>query len=159
MQSNVGAVNCHELVVQFVQQMSSSAVSPENNFWNPMDLLQHPTKLDKIPPDTHTTYTFIRRALCSLKFMAISCRWLQEKPYKCSDCSKAFSQKRGLDEHKRTHTGEKPFQCDVSLVSLFFRQCPPVTDVCVVCMCVSKASVHLGVYGWVCVVLQCWSFC
>lgn len=38
---------------------------------------------------------------------------LQEKPYKCSDCSKAFSQKRGLDEHRRTHTGEKPFQCDV----------------------------------------------
>lgn len=38
----------------------------------------------------------------------------QEKPYKCSECNKAFSQKRGLDEHTRTHTGEKPFQCDVS---------------------------------------------
>lgn len=39
---------------------------------------------------------------------------LQEKPYKCNECNKAFSQKRGLDEHRRTHTGEKPFQCDVS---------------------------------------------
>uniref|UniRef100_A0A8C1JVJ7 Zinc finger protein n=1 Tax=Cyprinus carpio TaxID=7962 RepID=A0A8C1JVJ7_CYPCA len=41
---------------------------------------------------------------------------LQEKPYKCSECNKAFSQKRGLDEHMHTHTPERSPSsvCDLS---------------------------------------------
>ena len=35
----------------------------------------------------------------------------EEKPYQCSQCDKAFSEKWRLVRHVITHTGEKPYQC------------------------------------------------
>jgi hypothetical protein len=35
------------------------------------------------------------------------------KPYACDVCNKQFSAPSTLTQHKRTHTGEKPYECDV----------------------------------------------
>lgn len=35
----------------------------------------------------------------------------QEKSFNCDYCTKSFRQKRDLDRHILTHTGEKPYTC------------------------------------------------
>ena len=36
-----------------------------------------------------------------------------DKPYECDICKKSVSQSISLAQHKRIHTGEKPYECDI----------------------------------------------
>lgn len=42
-----------------------------------------------------------------------SSRQRQSRPFKCAVCGKEFGYKHVLQNHERTHTGEKPFVCSV----------------------------------------------
>ena len=37
----------------------------------------------------------------------------KEKPYECDVCEKRFSESGNLTKHMRIHTNEKPYECDV----------------------------------------------
>ena len=45
-----------------------------------------------------------------------------DKPYKCDVCGKGFNGNGSLQNHIRTHTGDKPYKCDVYVVKDLVRR-------------------------------------
>lgn len=57
--------------------------------------------------------------LCSKQFRTaaflrrhIVCFHERVRGYQCDICGRSFSEKRNVDDHRRTHTGERPFVCE-----------------------------------------------
>ncbi|CAI9597128.1 unnamed protein product [Staurois parvus] len=46
-----------------------------------------------------------------------------ERPYPCPECGKCLSNKSSLYKHQRSHTGEKPFSCS-ECGKMFFTEVP-----------------------------------
>lgn len=53
----------------------------------------------------------------SISNPAVVCCSAGERPFKCSQCDKAFNQKSALQVHMVKHTGKKPFKCEVCSIS------------------------------------------
>jgi uncharacterized Zn-finger protein len=76
-------------------------------------------------PNVYTFAVYLQENVCnwpgfreiftSTRYLAAHARWHEGvREYVCdrADCGMAFETKYALERHQRTHTREKPFECD-----------------------------------------------
>ncbi|XP_025423513.1 zinc finger protein 629-like [Sipha flava] len=74
---------------------------------------QPPAAIAPPVPDDETSSVASSSASSSNPPSTASSRQRQSRPFKCTVCGKEFGYKHVLQNHERTHTGEKPFVCSV----------------------------------------------
>ena len=98
-------------LIQYFNQIDQSGISLSDSQGFNLPDLQAPFR--QLPPISSATISLpsssTSSSSCSNNSLPVAPKDSQK--HICTECKKAFSQRRGLNKHIRIHTGEQPFKC------------------------------------------------